>query len=424
MRGIVALALGGLLAGCGALPEWPVGAQARAWTVPLVMAWRPSRLLIEVRIDGAAPMLMALDTTRETGSLRPDVVDRLRLRRTGDPTRGARVEAGRVAFGDIELRGVQFTVESAAHGTLFGRPVVGLLGTDWFAGRRLEHDPTAGVLRVVPLDAPPRAEAEVGVRADDGGWRVPIELAGVSLEPLLATNADGSALGPDQARAVVEAAADGRPSGAALIGGMQAADGPWQVVEGAGDGLLSPTGLHGLGWRLDTRAERLGVWRALPGPARFGRFGPLPDCGPGFSACISGRIHAVAAGRVELVFERPERTLPERFWLRVDLGPKGRPYWALVQLGRRPPKAPGALTAVLEDARLGPARIRPVGAAVDVVDVVPGDRPCGGVVCLDRQEGDAAELIMESSAPTAEGSPDGVAPPAVRAPSTVDPAVP
>lgn len=419
MRVLALVAL--LLVGCGARPEWPAGAEERTWTVPLVTAWRPARLLVEVRIDGSGPLLMGLDTTRAVGTLRPDVVERLRLRRAGDPTRGARVEAGRVALGDIALRRVRFEVDDASHGVLFGRPVVGLLGTDWFAGRRLEHDPTVGVLRVVAGDASDRAEATVAVTADGGGWRVPVELGGVALRPLLATNADGSALGPALAQEVVEAAAEGAPTGAVRIGGLEAAGGPWRVIEGAGQGLLSLTGLHGLGWRLDSAAGRFGVWRALPGPGRFARFGPLPDCGAGFAGCMAGRVQAVAKGRVELVFDAPTQRLPERFWLRVDLGPPGRPYWALVQLGARPAAAPGDLVAVLENGDIEPGRIRAVGAAIEVVDVVPGDRPCGGVVCLDRQEGDAAELIMESSAPTVEGSPGGVAPDAVRAPSEVEP---
>lgn len=397
-----------LLIGCGARPEWPADAGARSYTVPLVMAWRPTRALVEVRIDGGAPMLMVLDTTRDIGSLPPDVVDRLKLSRVGDPTRGARVRAHRVELGEVTLRGVHFAVEPRSHGLLFGRPIMGLLGNDWFAGRRLMHDPTAGVLRVVPEDVEPPASAVVDLEPASPGWRVPVSMAGIDFRPLLDSDAPTGALDRALAMRILEAARQA-PSVGLSIGGFMARPGPWRVAEGGGD-VLSLTGLHGLGWRLDSDRDQLHVWPALPGPARFARFGPQPDCGPRFASCLVGRVTAVKPGRVDLAFETPAQFLDERFWMRIDLGPPGRPYSALVQLRPRPAGSEGPLRAHLEDQRIEAGQIAPPGTPVSVLDIVPVDRPCGGVICLHRQEGDAAELIMESSEP-AETRPRGGAVP-------------
>lgn len=407
IRPLTALAALATLA-CGApAPEWPADAAARSWSIPLVMAWRPERALVEVAIDGSAPLLMAVDTTRAIGTLLPDVAARLGLPRAGDPTRGARVMAETVRIGEVALRRVPFSVESGAHGELFGRPVVGALGWDWFAGRTLEYDRDAGLLRVLAADEPERAQGTVGVEREGPRWRLPVELAGVRIEPALATAAPAGVLPERAARAVAEAIdeAGGDPAIPAVIGGVAAHPGPWRVGGGAGEGRLSLTDLGGLSWRLDTAARRFTVWRAAGDAARFARFGPLPDCGADFAECLSGRVAAVAPGRAELAFDPPARFVPERYWFRVDLGPPGRPYWALVQLRPRPPGVDGPLTATIEASAVRPERLRAVGEPVDVVDLVPGDRPCGGVICLYRQEGDAAELIVESSDPDAAPGP-------------------
>lgn len=408
MRAVALWVAAVLLAGCGARPQWPADADARAFTVPLVMAWRPTRLLVEVRIDRSPPMLMALDTTRETGVLPPDVARQLALPAVGDPTRGARVMAGRVELGDVELRGVPFAVEPGSHGLLFGRPVMGLLGTDWFAGRRMQHDPAAGVLRFVPAEVPPPVGGSVGIERDGAAWRVPASMAGVAIEPVLDTDTSTGHLTRGRAEAVLSAAGQATSVGV-QVGGLTAHPGPWRLALDGPD-TLSLTGLHGLGWRLDTAAERLFVWPAPDGPARFERFGPQPDCGPRLARCLSGRVDAVREGRVDLVFDEPVHHLAPRFWMRIDLGPPGRPYSALVQIRPRAPGTDGPLVAHLEDGRVRPERIRPVGAAVHMLDIVPGDHPCSGLICLHRQEGDAAELIMESSEPAETRSPDGVAP--------------
>lgn len=424
---LAALAALAALTACGGVPKWPDDAERRPYTIPLVMAWRPTRALVEVRIDDGPAMLMALDTTRAVGSVPPDVAERLKLGRVGDPTRGARVKAERVTLGEVTLRDVRFAVEPRSHGLFFGRPIMGLLGNDWFHGRRLVHDPGAGVLQVVPADVEPPPGAMVELQREGHGWRVPVSMAGVKFEPVLDSDAPTGALEGDRARSILEAA--GAASSVGLsVGGLRAEAGPWRVADGSAD-TLSLTGLHGLGWRLDSDTDRLYVWPARHGVARFARFGPQPDCGARFERCLKGRITAVRAGRVDLAFEPPAHHLDPRFWIRVDLGPRGRPYSALVQLRPRQPGAEGPLVAHLEDQRIEPGSIAAVGAAVVVLDIVPVDHPCGGVICLHRQEGDAAELIMESSGPADARPRGGVAPGPVeddlpaagRAPPTVEP---
>lgn len=410
MRGGVFLAL--LLAGCGAArPVWPEAAAEASYTVPLVMAWHPARLLVEVAINGIGPMLFAVDTGAAASRIRPDVAERLRLRRVGDPTRGRRVAADRLALGELELRAVPFEVDEALLGELYGRPVVGVLGVDAFAGHRLEHDRGAGVLRFPPPGAPLPAGAGTVTIAPHGVPVLPVTIAGERLRLRFASGRTASALTAAAARRVGEA--EGEP--AVLIDGVAAAPGPWQIVERAAeDGHLGLSGLAGLGWRLDAARGRFSVWSAPPAPARFTRFGPLP-CEP--SACIDATVAAVEPGRITVAFAAADERLPERFWLRVDLGTVERPLGALVQLRRRPEGLDGPLTATLDDDDIRPGRVRAVGAPVDVLDVVPVDRPCPGVVCLHRQEGDATDSFVESSA-AAVGTPaDGPArlPPGARA---------
>lgn len=383
-----------LLAGCGAArPVWPDAAAEVSYTVPLVMAWHPARLLVEVAIDGIGPMLFVVDTGAARSRIRPDVAERLRLPRLGDPTRGRRVAAERLALGELVLRGVPFEVDEALLGELYGRPVVGVLGVDAFAGHRLEHDRAAGVLRLPPPGAPLPAGAVTVTIAPDAAPVLPVTIAGERLRLRFQSGRTASALTAAAARRV--GGAEGEPT--VIIDGVAAAPGPWQIIERAPeDGHLGLSGLAGLGWRLDAAGGRFSVWPAPPAPARFARFGPLP-CDP--ASCIDATVVAVEPGRITVAFADPDTRLPDRYWLRVELGTVEQPLGALVQLRPRPAGLDGVLTATLDDDDIRPGRVRAVGAPVDVLDIVPVDRPCPGVVCLHRQEGDAADSFVESSPP-------------------------
>lgn len=409
MRWVVLV--GVMLGGCGARgPVWPAGEGSH--TVPLVLAWQPSRLLVEVAINGIGPMLFVVDTGVTASRVRPDVAERLGLRRVGDPTRGRRVVAPRFAMGDLVLREVVLRVDEGLLGELYGRPVVGVVGVEVWAGRRLEHDRGAGVLRLPGAGAAvPAGAGEVSVGV--GVPTLPVRIAGEAVRLRFASGRAASALTWAAARRVGAAGEAPVVMVDGVATGQGSGQGPWQVIEEAvDDGHLGLPGLAGLDWRLDAARGRFLVWPAASEATHFKRFGPLPCAG---RDCLHATIAAVERGRVTVAFaeptgsaddrpaHRPAHRLPERYWLRVDLGAPGRPFGALVQLRARPAGIEGPLTAVLDDDRIGPASIRPVGAVIDVLDVVPVDRPCAGVVCLHRQEGDAADSFVESSAAAVGG---------------------
>lgn len=405
-RATLALATAALAAGCGGThPVWP--ADAGAMTAPLVLAWRPARLLVEGSVDGVGPMLLLVDTGAARSRLRADVVERLGLPSVGDPTRGRRVRAERLTLGALTLRGVTFGVARGALGELYGRPVVGVLGVDLFAGHRLEYDRAAGVLRWPPADAPTPAGAVSVEVARDAPPQVPVEVAGEALDLWFHSGTAASALHPSAAKRVADAVGEG--AAALTIGGVRAGDGAWRVEAGiARDGVLGLSGVSGLSWRLDLADGRLTVWPAEEDARRFERFEGLPCT----TECVRATVAAVERGRVTLSIDGPATALPPGYALRVDLGAAGQPFGAVLQHRARTADDDQPATATLVDASIDPDTIRAVGRAVDVLDVVVVDHVCKGLVCLERQVGDSADTFVESS-PPAGGSVDpgpGVAP--------------
>lgn len=394
--------------GCGGQQlVWPDDSATASYAVPLVLAWRPARPLVELSIDGSPPLLALIDTGADRSALPERLAARLGLPRVGDPTRGARVRAGTVVLdpegrAPVAVGGARFAVLGLDRfGEVYGRPVEVRLGADWVAGRALVHDPDAGVLRFAPSGAEAEPQHAV-VELDDAGqgWSAPVTVGGVELELRVASGATASGLSPSATEAVREKV--GRVDPAELgIGAATPWPARWLAADDApyADGWLGFTALVDHGWRLDAGTRLLHVWPARGGAARFARFPEVPDCGERMQRCLSGVIDRVRGGVVELRFERPEVHVSTDYWLRVDLGVPGRPFTVLVQLRPRPAVAEsaGALTAQVEDPRLVPGRVRPEGAPIDVVDLVPAERPCPGVVCIQRQEGDSADALVESS---------------------------
>lgn len=408
--GVLAALIAGA-AGCGgARPVWPADAGAKTYTVPLVIAWRPARLLVEGSVDGVGPMLLVVDTGAARSRLRRDVVEQLGLPSVGDPMRGRRVRAERLALGELALRGVTFAVAREGLGELYGRPVMGVLGVDVFAGRRLEYDREAGLLRVPPAGAPtPPAAVGVGV-ARDGPPRVAVEVAGVPLDLRFHSGMAGSTLHPSSAQRVADALGEGGGGEPVLtVAGLAAGEGAWRVERGVTrDGVLGLSGLAGLSWRLDLAEGRFSAWRAGEGARRFERFEGLPCT----VECVRPTIAAVESGRVTLSIEGAASALPPGYALRVDLGRPGRPFGALLQHRARVEGGDAPATTTLFDASIEPGVIRAVGQPIEVLDVVVVDHVCKGLVCLERQVGDSADTFVESS-PPAGGSVDpdpGVAP--------------
>ncbi len=362
------LLLAALLAGCGARPP---AAPPAPRTAPLVDAWRPERPLVEVTLNGHGPYLFVLATglpaTTVVAPVARDVG--LRVRPDRDPRHG---RADHLRAGALELRDVRCRIvdPAEAFGTFLERPVVGALGADVLGA--FEVDPGAGLVRFAPAAPPPPDALQVPLDARGGGHTVPATVGGEDVDLWLATESPLSRLRPG-----LEAERGPIPHHDVTFAGQA----PRRVLvlplggaPGGVDGVLGGDLLRGFALRVDPDAGRLHLWTPHDDvAARLARF---PDVG---LAGLRAQLIEATPGRVEVAFAPPDRPLPPRYWVRVDAGRPGDPRPLLVRLQ---PRVPGPLRAAVEHRDLDPERLRPPGAPLDIVDVVPLDTPCQGDVCL------------------------------------------
>ncbi|MCA9546207.1 MAG: aspartyl protease family protein [Myxococcales bacterium] len=380
IRALLAWAALLTLTSCGGPPPppgWHPTAE-HAVTVPLVVAWRAARPLIEAHLNGQGPYLFVVDTGTAGGVISRPLAESLALPAVGDPARGARAVQADVALGPLTLTGARLAVVDLAEvGRLDERPVAGILGTHLLAGGALRLDPDAGTLTLYRSEPPPTPASATALpltALPDGRLEVTAQVGPHTPALLVATGLPACALPPDgDAWAALQPPARGLPRVAPV--GLGPTREPCAVFPGPASVGYAVLGQGPL--QITTQPPRLARWPAAASGAHLRRYPDLPDCGAGFQGCLRGRI-AVVEGRLQVRIERPQVALPDRYWLRINVGRPESPVGLLVK--------PGAAQAgpVQADARVPylPDLMRPVGAAVDVVDVVPLARHCPGEVCL------------------------------------------
>ncbi|MBU0553298.1 retropepsin-like domain-containing protein [Myxococcota bacterium] len=358
MRAPTAWALTLLLLSCGAPPSpWPTPL-AGAYEIPLFMAVETPWVLVEARIEGGAPLLLMLDPRTRRGALTREALSRAGLRPRGalDP---ATVEIPCLDLGGLRLSGLRFGVIGPL-GRVHGRPLDGILGWDLFADRLIEIDPGAGALRVLSWAPPlPASAVRLPVTLEGERWIYTAEAAGVTRRLEIALGAPLSgALGATPL---------------ALTGPGLRPDLTLVPLEGGfgADGLLNYGAFAPVTLRFDGRRGRLDAWPSHP-RSPMSRFEALAPCEEG--GCLRGDVERVRPGRVDLRLYAEVAT-PAGFWMRVDFG-QGAPRTALVRLNAAEARL------MIADPSISPQVIRPIGAAIEVIDAVPLALPCAGDACI------------------------------------------
>ena len=377
-----------LLVGCSARPAPPVwpAAAPDPLVVPLFAVHGARRPLVEAQINGQGPFLFVVDTRVAGGRLVASLAAELGLAVRGDPARGAqRVTVDRLTLAGTHLGAVTLTLaDTPSWGAPYeDRPIAGALGTQLLSRGALEIDPGAGTLRLFAQRPAPPAGAQSAPLSPTGDGRLTVQarVLDTPLEALLATGAPWTRITPSRARSLELTPVPGTQpvlwrTPVAVAGAPQTT-----VVHP----LHGPGAQAQIGWDL-LRSQSLRVdgrtlyrWPVTPSNQPWSRLPQTAPCGPALSRCVAGTVVGVSAGRITLVFEPPTVPLPERLWARIDLGRSGTPLTVLVRLA---PTAGHPYRAALTDHRITPETVRPVGSALNVVDVVPLGRPCDGLVCL------------------------------------------
>lgn len=160
-RHVVGLGLTGLAAAPLLLRPDPLRAQAAPAVYDIPLQLTPSRLAMQVRINGSGPFGLVLDTGGALSLIDADVARQLRLQPRGRVTLGLGGKTDRydlyradeVQFGDrLRQPGVAF----AATKTRFGEGMIGSLASGFLASFDSELDFAALRLRIYPNGSPAR----------------------------------------------------------------------------------------------------------------------------------------------------------------------------------------------------------------------------------------------------------------------------